>query len=92
MVSISTEVIFTTTSVFYPDNYQSNPHHRRCIDGKITGCGKCVGYCNYDGHPGYLTKELRKEHDCIKKGCNYYISKCRPPVISSPFSVLAALL
>lgn len=48
---------------------------RRCIDGRITGCGNCVGYCNYIGHSGFLTKKLQKQHDCIKKGCNYYTPK-----------------
>lgn len=49
--------------------------NRRCIDGRITGCGKCVGYCRYNGHPGFLTREHRKEHDCLGKGCYYYLPK-----------------
>lgn len=52
-----------------------SPHHRRCIDGKITGCGKCVGYCRYSEHPGYLTSKHRNEHDCIRKKCFYYVPK-----------------
>ena len=70
----------------------ASPHHRRCIDGKVTGCGNCVGYCQFREHPGYLTKELRKQHDCIKKGCNYYIPKSKPTASVSPFAVLAAML
>ena len=54
----------------YRDTY-----NRRCIDGSITGCGKCVGYCEFADHPGYLTKEMRREHNCIKKGCHYYRQK-----------------
>lgn len=50
-------------------------YNRRCIDGSITGCGKCVGYCEFADHPGYLTKEMRREHNCIKKGCHYYRRK-----------------
>ena len=30
---------------------QRSPHHRRCIDGKTTGCGNCVGYCTFIEHP-----------------------------------------
>lgn len=50
-------------------------HNRRLIDGKLTGCGNCVGYCQYSGHRGFLTKEQRKEHNCIGKGCDYYVGK-----------------
>ncbi len=50
-------------------------HNRKCIDKKITGCGKCVGYCKYAGHPGFLTESLRASHDCITKGCMYYLPK-----------------
>lgn len=50
-------------------------HNRKCINGKITGCGKCVAYCEYVGHPGFLTGELRFERNCIDKGCNYYVEK-----------------
>lgn len=68
---------YTTES----DRYASITTHvpskytRKCIDGKITGCGNCVGYCRYEGHPGFLTAKLREEHDCLKKGCYYYIQK-----------------
>lgn len=86
------EVIFSTAESFVSFAADDSPHHRRCIDGKNTGCGNCVGYCKYNGHPGYLTKELRKKHDCIKKGCNYYVPKTKPPVNMSPFAVLAALI
>ena len=50
-------------------------YNRRCIDGKVTGCGKCVGYCKYAGHPGFLTENLRTAHNCIGNGCNYYLPK-----------------
>lgn len=50
-------------------------YNRTCINGRITGCGKCVGYCQYVGHPGYLTEQLRKEHKCIEKRCFYYLPK-----------------
>ena len=92
MLRANSEVIFTASSAKYPASHHNAPHHRRCINGKITGCGNCVGYCNYSGHPGYLTKELRKNHNCIKKGCNYYIPKMNPPVTATPFAVLAVLL
>lgn len=47
----------------------------RCINGQITGSSACVGYCQYCEHPGYLTKELRKQHNCIQKECRYYVPK-----------------
>ncbi len=50
-------------------------HNRKCIDGKITGCCKCVGFCKYAGHPGFLTESQRSAHNCIGNGCNYYLSK-----------------
>ena len=50
-------------------------HNRRCIDGQITGCGKCVGYCQYTVHPGFLTERHRREHQCMEHGCHYYIAK-----------------
>ncbi len=52
-------------------------HSRKCIDGKITGCGNCVGYCRYVGHPGFLTLKHRDEHDCLGKGCHYFLPKPR---------------
>ena len=48
---------------------------RVCIDGHITGSNKCVGYCQYKEHSGFLTTELLVQHDCIKKGCDYFIAK-----------------
>ncbi len=48
---------------------------RRTIDGSNTGCSSCVGYCQYSGHPGFLTKEQRKKHNCINKECYYYSAK-----------------
>lgn len=49
----------------------------RCIDGRRTSCGNCVGYCRYSGHEGFLTRELRKEHNCLGKQCDYYLPKPR---------------
>ena len=65
---------------------------RRCIDGSLTGCGNCVGYCNFHEHPGYLTKDLRKKHNCVNKACRYYERKQKPGISQSPFLVLAALI
>lgn len=50
-------------------------HHLRCIDGRTTGLNNCVGYCQYNGHPGFLTRDQRMQHNCIKKNCDYYIPK-----------------
>ena len=85
------EIIYTTGAA---SRFASSgkPHIRKCIDGTITGCGKCVGYCRFRDHPGYLTKELRKDHDCIKKGCRYSEPKQKPSAPISPFAVLAAII
>ncbi len=56
---------------------KADRHVRRCINGVKTGCNKCVAYCRYDGHPGFLTEKQRKEHNCIEKGCHYYVAKER---------------
>ena len=52
-------------------------HRNKCIDGTITGQSCCIGYCNYCEHPGFLTKSLRKKHDCIHKNCYHYVPKQR---------------
>ena len=59
---------------FYEKQSRSQ-YNRRCIDNTITGCNKCVGFCQYSGHPGFLTEKHRKQHDCIGKRCYYYIAK-----------------
>jgi hypothetical protein len=59
----------------YYDSQYKGSYNRKLIDGSITGCGKCVGYCMYEGHPGFLTHELRKKHDCLHKKCIYYLAK-----------------
>lgn len=52
-----------------------NGHNRKCIDGRITGCSKCVGFCNFSGHPGFLTAAQRAKHNCVGHCCNYYLPK-----------------
>ena len=67
------ETIFTEYE-FY-ERREKSVHTRRCINGKITGCGNCIGFCKCNLHPGFLTRELRKQKNCIKKGCVYYVRK-----------------
>jgi len=55
----------------YYEEKCGNSKNRRCIDGHITGSGNCVGYCIYDVHSGFLTKELLKAHNCIENGCAF---------------------
>ncbi|MBO5955519.1 MAG: hypothetical protein J6Q10_01825, partial [Clostridia bacterium] len=62
-------------SYTYFEKKNGDSHTRRCIDGRLTGKANCVGYCRYSGHEGYLTKEQRREHDCLGKGCFYYLQK-----------------
>ena len=74
-------LIYTTENNLYIQyEQQSNSRiNGRCIDGSLTSCGNCVGYCQYREHPGFLTKKQRKEHDCINKRCCYYLSKPEKP-------------
>lgn len=65
------------TKYEYYESLSPSRVNRRCINGRITGSGKCVGYCTYDGHPGFLTNELCKAHSCIDKNCFYYVAKER---------------
>lgn len=61
----------------YLDKTQGDAHHRRCIDGRITGRGNCVGYCQCNEHPGFLTARHCTEHRCEQKGCHYFMPKLR---------------
>lgn len=65
----------TTYDYTYYDSRQQNPYNRCSIDGTIVGCGKCIGYCQFEEHRGFLTKKQRQEHNCIGKGCYYYLPK-----------------
>ena len=74
----------------YLDKAQSDPYRRRCIDGRITGRGNCVGYCQCDEHPGFLTAGHCAVHQCKQKGCHYFMPKlkqekahCKHPDIKS---------
>lgn len=64
------------TSVYSEyEKHSPTTYTRKCIDGRITGCSNCIGYCQYEGHPGFLTAKHRKEHDCLGKDCFYYVAK-----------------
>ena len=47
----------------------------------INGARACetnaVGYCHLNKHPGYLTKNLLKEHECLEKKCPF-LKKLNP--------------
>ncbi len=47
----------------------------RCIDGALRGRSKCVGFCAYECHPGFLTVQQEREHQCHEKGCFYHHPK-----------------
>lgn len=59
----------------YIDKAQKGDHRRHCIDGRITGRGNCVGYCQFADHPGFLTSEHCVEHRCMEKSCHYFLPK-----------------
>ena len=71
------EIVYTSIETRYASFERQSPSQyiRRCIDNSRTGSNKCVGYCQYSEHPGFLTAELRKKHDCINKRCCHYIPK-----------------
>ena len=48
---------------------------RRCIDGSSVQNSKCVGYCNFSEHRGFLTEKERRKHDCMGKNCEHYLPK-----------------
>ncbi len=47
----------------------------RCMDGTLRGRSKCVGFCAYEQHPGFLTARQEREHQCHEKGCFYHHAK-----------------
>ena len=70
-------VCFSTEADVYGQFERKSPtkYQRKCIDGSITGCGNCVGYCQFYEHPGFLTQKHREQHDCLNKKCFYYVPK-----------------
>ena len=68
---------FNYSTLTYADleRKQATPFRRRTIDGSITGSNKCVGYCLFDDHPGYLTEKQRHNHNCLANNCYHYIAK-----------------
>lgn len=69
--------VYSSESSLYEkyERQRDSKYNRVCIDGSVTGCGRCVGYCQFNGHPGFLTEKHLKQRNCIKKDCNYYIAK-----------------
>lgn len=76
-VFLLNNIVFSTEIDRYTFFEKKSPSNytRRCIDNSITGSNKCVGYCQYDGHPGFLTKDLLNQHNCIEKKCYHFIKK-----------------
>lgn len=54
-------------------------YNLRCIDGTLHGCSKCVGFCTCEYHPGFLTAQHERDHQCKEKQCFYHHPK--PPAI-----------
>ena len=44
----------------------------RLIDGNYAGSDKVIARCHLLKHRGYLSKNLVKSHDCLKKKCNFF--------------------
>lgn len=58
---------------------RADVHNRKCIDGSLTGSCKCVGYCTFEEHSGFLTKKIRRQHHCLENNCHYYLAKANMP-------------
>lgn len=43
------------------------------LDRDSVKTSSIVGYCFFSGHKGYLTKRIMKEHECLQKGCKYFL-------------------
>ena len=50
-------------------------HDRKCINKKYTASCKCIGYCMYEWHPGFVTHELMKKHNCLERDCKHFLAK-----------------
>lgn len=66
------DTVYSTAESLYK---QYEKHERLCIDNSITGCNRCVGYCQYNEHPGFFTGKLHKQHNCIGKQSFHYVAK-----------------
>lgn len=54
----------------------------RCIDGALHGQSKCVGFCAYEYHSGFLTAKQEHEHRCRERNCIHhhpkpFVKRCR---------------
>ena len=61
----------------YFDRRFGKPSLKKCIDGQFTGSNKCCGFCNYSGHPGFLTQRNIADHWCLEKQCQYFVPKVK---------------
>jgi len=88
------EIVYTTEVNRYAFFEKNSPseHTRKCIDGRVTGSSKCVGYCQYKEHSGFLTPELLAQHDCIKKGCDYFIAKRREQRVAEEINDMSSMI
>ncbi len=66
----------TNSYGYYLEHYGTK-YEKPAFNGKTVGTNKCVGFCRYNGHRGFITKDLRKQHNCCKKGCAFYVPKSK---------------
>lgn len=52
-------------------------HHRITIRRKTTASSKCMGFCFYESHPGFLTEQDMAVHRCCERACRYFLPKPR---------------
>ena len=79
---VNRTVYSTETSLFeLLEKNSPSEFTRRSIDGHVVGSNKCVGYCLFEDHPGFLTNEQYRNHDCLKKNCCHFVPRSRkqPP-------------
>ena len=54
-----------------------NGFERKSIDGTAVYSNKCVGYCKFSEHSGFLTEKQFRQHNCIGKNCEHYLPKIK---------------
>ena len=67
----------TNTKDYHKNKYKRDKTSGMLIEKKKYMKGQArkenaIGYCHNNIHRGYLTKDLIKQHSCIKKKCKYF--------------------
>ena len=50
-------------------------HELKTLERKFTASSKCIGFCLYDRHPGFVTTTIMQAHHCWERDCLYFLEK-----------------